>query len=501
MVMLGAALVAILIENIPALPNLMSFWESFDLGFELGEDIFEMSAGHLVNDFLMALFFLMVGLEIKYEMVAGELKNPRKALLPIVAAFGGVAVPALIFTVFNQGTGFEKGWGVPTATDIAFCLGVIALLGNRIPLGLRTFLAAVAIVDDIIAIVVIAVFYTSKFEILWLLGGLALFALLILINRRHIYSLPTYLVIGLAMWACFLLSGVHATLAGVLLAMTIPAKSEVQMQKVSAWFKDKAQNAEDRYDPTQPDIAQMEYLREVGLINRVSKMCIPPAKRLEYILHVPVLFFILPLFAFSNAVITVVGIDFLGIATNSVVLGVFFGLVVGKPIGIFCASWLVVKLKLSELPQGVSWKHIAGVAVLGGIGFTMVIFIANLAFVDPLVIGYAKTAILSASLLSGVTGFTILWWITRAKSSEVESYSMEGSATEGLDGTGLYGTALDGTGPGTAGPDSLGSDGKGAEGEDVDAVHLLEEAFEDVAKAIAEAAASEADSSATKKTL
>ena len=411
-IMVSAAFLAIILENIPGLPSLYTFWHGFNVGIEAGLFRLNMSIGHLINDFLMAFFFLVVGLEIKYEMTAGELRNPRKVALPIIAAAGGAILPALVYLVFNIGTGFEGGWGVPTANDIAFTLGILALLGSRIPVGLRAFLATATIADDIFAIGIIAIFYSNELDVLWLIGGIASFGLLIVLNRRHVYDLAPYILVGLVMWCCFLFSGVHATLAGVLLALAVPAKSEIQLKKASAWFEGKAKNAADYYDPGQPDIAQKEYLQEVRQINRVSRMTIPPLTRLEARLHVPVFFIIMPLFAFANAAIPIIGVDPMSIVTNSVALGVFFGLLIGKPVGIFFASWLTIKSKLSDLPLGVGWGQMLGVSILGGVGFTMVIFIANLAFADAAIVSYAKTAIIAASLITGLVGFFILRWAT-----------------------------------------------------------------------------------------
>lgn len=408
MIMLAAAVVAIIIENTPALPYFADFWHSFELGFSIGGFSPHMSIGHFINDFLMALFFLLVGLEIKFEMTAGELTNPRKALLPIVAAAGGAIVPAIVYMAVNMGSGFERGWGVPMANDIAFCLGILALLGDRVPLGLRAFLSTLTIADDMIAILVIAVFYTAELNVVWLAAGLALFGVLLVLNRLHIYDIIWYLLIGLFMWACFLMSGVHATLAGVLLALAIPARSQVKLERAPQWFVARARSARERYDPGEPDIVQKEYLAEIEKIGHMSRMTIPPITRLDYRLHIPVYFFILPLFAFSNAAVPLGGMDLAAVITSPVFIGVFFGLFVGKPAGIFLATWITVKLKLSDLPEGVNWGHIVGVSVLGGVGFTMAIFVTNLAFTDAALIAIAKVAILTASVLAGIFGFIIL---------------------------------------------------------------------------------------------
>ena len=351
MLMLAAAVAALVIENTPVLPYFAEFWHTFDIGISLGDFAPRLSLEHFINDFLMAIFFLLVGLEIKFEMTAGELKNPRKALLPILGAAGGAIVPALVYTAVNVGSGFEQGWGVPMANDIAFCLGILALLGSRIPAGLRSFLSTL-------------------------------------------------------------------TIAGVLLALAIPARSQVKLDRAPGWFAARARRADDRYDPGEPDIVQKEYLSEVAEIGRVSRLSIPPITRLDHRLHIPVYFFILPLFAFSNASVVLTGMDLLSIVTNPVTIGVFCGLLFGKPLGIFLATWLTVKLKLSDLPQGVNWGHIGGVSVLGGVGFTMAIFVTNLAFVDPNMIAMAKAAILAASLIAGIAGFFILRAVTDEEDEE-----------------------------------------------------------------------------------
>lgn len=428
MLMLAAAVAALVIENTPILPNFAEFWHTFQLGINIGGFAPHLTLEHVINDFLMAVFFLLVGLEIKFEFTAGELRNPRKALLPILGAVGGAIVPAVVYMAVNVGSGFEQGWGVPMANDIAFCLGILALLGSRVPSGLRSFLSTLTIADDMIAILVIAVFYTANLDIAWLACGLALFGGLLVLNRLHVYDLWPYVLVGLGMWVCFLLSGVHATIAGVLLALAIPARSQVKLDRAPGWFEARARTADDRYDPGEPDIVQKEYLAEISEIGRVSRLSIPPITRLDYRLHIPVYFFILPLFAFSNASVLLTGMEPLAVLTNPVTIGVFCGLLFGKPIGIFLATWVTVKLKLSDLPKGVNWGHIAGVSVLGGVGFTMAIFVTNLAFVDADTIAMAKAAILAASLIAGIAGFLILRKVTmRADVDGVADVSAKGA--------------------------------------------------------------------------
>ena len=416
--MLLAAVVALIVANTGAYEAFLGFWHT-EVGVFFGDGFAGMSLGHVINDIFMAIFFLLVGLEVKYELTVGELTNIRQALLPIVAAVGGVLAPIGIYLAFNA-TNPETahGWGVPTATDIAFALGILALLGNRVPNGVRVFLSTLAVADDIIAILVIAIFYGHSPSLPWLAVAAVVLFVLVLMNRNHIYSLIPYLLVGAVLWYCVYMSGVHATIAGVLLALAIPARSQVKLDRAPGWFAARARRADDRYDPGEPDIVQKEYLSEVAEIGRVLRLSIPPITRLDHRLHIPVYFFILPLFAFSNASVVLTGMDLLSIVTNPVTIGVFCGLLFGKPLGIFLATWLTVKLKLSDLPQGVNWGHIGGVSVLGGVGFTMAIFVTNLAFVDPNMIAMAKAAILAASLIAGIAGFFILRAVTDEEDEE-----------------------------------------------------------------------------------
>ena len=291
MLMLAAAVAALVIENTPVLPYFAEFWHTFDIGISLGDFAPRLSLEHFINDFLMAIFFLLVGLEIKFEMTAGELKNPRKALLPILGAAGGAIVPALVYTAVNVGSGFEQGWGVPMANDIAFCLGILALLGSRIPAGLRSFLSTLTIADDIIAIMVIAVFYTANLDVTWLAGGLGLFAVLIVFNRLHIYDLLPYIVVGLGMWVCFLMSGVHATIAGVLLALHPRALAGEARSCSRLVCRPRAPRRTIATTPAEPDIVQKEYLSRWQKDRPRVAPVHPPITRLDHRLHIPVYFF------------------------------------------------------------------------------------------------------------------------------------------------------------------------------------------------------------------
>jgi len=329
-----------------------------------------MSVEHWINDGLMAVFFLFIGLELERELYNGELSNPRKALLPIIAALGGVLAPALIHFGFNGGTATQDGMGVPMATDIAFALGVLSLLGNRVPWSLKIFLAALAVMDDLAAIIVIAVFYTNELSLGWLLGAFGVFALLVGLNRMGVMALAPYLAGGALMWFLMLKSGVHSTIAGVMLAFAIP---------FSARRDDEAS----------------------------------PSHRLEHFLHKPMAFLVLPLFALANTAIVIDDAWQSTLASpNS--LGIILGLAVGKPLGILALSALAVAAGICRLPEDVRWSHIAGVGIVAGIGFTMSIFIANLAFVgQPELVNSSKMAILAGSLVSALLGYAWLLAVCR----------------------------------------------------------------------------------------
>lgn len=334
----------------------------YPLGLENETVHLRYSALLWINDGLMAIFFLLVGLEIKREIVEGELSSPKKASLPILCAVGGAVVPALIYLSLNAGKDTAGGWGIPMATDIAFALAVINLLGNRIPGSLKIFLAALAIVDDLIAILVIAFFYSSGIETTYLLYAGVGMAVLIIMNRMNIQNPYLYLIPGVFIWYFVHHSGIHATIAGVLVAMTIPTNDT--------------------------DVES-------------------PLERLEHALVKPVNFIIIPLFAFANTNITLES-EMLHGLTAPLGLGITLGLLVGKPVGILLTSFICTKMKLSTLPVGSTWRHILGVGLLAGIGFTMSIFIAILSFDDALHIAEGKLSILLTSLLAGVLGFLFL---------------------------------------------------------------------------------------------
>lgn len=354
-------ILSMIFANSPLAGSLQNLLD-LPLGFETESIHLKYSVLLWINDGLMAIFFLLVGLEIKREIVEGELSSPKKASLPILCAIGGAVVPALIYLSFNAGKETAGGWGIPMATDIAFALAVINLLGNRIPSSLKIFLAALAIVDDLIAILVIAFFYSSGIELTYLYYAVAGMVVLILMNKFNIQNPYLYLIPGAFIWYFVHHSGIHATIAGVLVAMTIPT-NETDVES--------------------------------------------PLERLEHALTKPVNFLIIPLFAFANTNITLES-EMLGGLTSGLGLGISLGLLIGKPVGILLTSFICTKAKLSSLPEGSEWKHIIGVGLLAGIGFTMSIFIAILSFNDPEHVSEAKLSILVTSLLAGIFGYLAL---------------------------------------------------------------------------------------------
>ena len=362
-----------------------------------------------INDGLMAAFFLLVGLEIKRETIAGELASPRHAALPIAAAFGGMAVPALIYLLTNGGGIESRGWAIPMATDIAFALGALALVAPRAPSGLKIFLTALAIVDDMGAVLVIALFYTSA--IAW--GALAMAGILLLLliglNGLRIRSLTPYLVLGLGLWFYVHESGVHATIAGVLLAFTIPTRTRINAAEFSA----QARGLLDHFDRTETgDLIVLTSKGQqdaiIGL-ERASESVTAPLLRMEHALQRFSAYVVMPLFAFSNA-----GVGLTGSAGGSVTLAVILGLAIGKPLGITGAAAAAVRLRLAELPDGVSWTALHGCSWLGGIGFTMSLFIATLAFQGTNLLDSAKVGILSGSILAGIVGAIVVGRGTRS---------------------------------------------------------------------------------------
>lgn len=417
-IMVVAAVLAIVLANSP-------FFEHYEdfLNFELGltvngfgfHDLFlGFTIEEWVNDVLMTLFFLVVGMEIKYELFVGELKDIKAALLPIIAACGGVMMPIIIYSIFNFGGEHAKGFGIPMATDIAFAIGVLTLVGKGIPKGLSVFLKTLAIADDIMAIVVIALFYGQSPDPFWIIMSGLVVCVLMACNKMGVYAVKPYVFLGIILWICVFFSGIECTIAGVILAFTIPTKAEVNPRVFGKWTIAKVLEARDRYIPGEPMLAQNEYTDRVYMIHEISRRVEPTLSRMERKISPWSNYFILPVFAFCNAGVRLVGVDLGSIIVDPVVLGVFFGLFIGKPIGIFLLSFISVKALKLPMPTNCAWRHMLGAGMLGGIGFTMSIYVANLSFYGPgsdEVTMMAKAAILCASVVSGVVGVAYLKFI------------------------------------------------------------------------------------------
>lgn len=419
--LMAMALLALVLAN-TGWADAYHHWVHLPVSFGIGDWSITKTLHHWVNDGLMVLFFFVVGLELKREMLVGELADPRHAALPIVAALGGMVVPALIYLAFNPDAPDSRGWGIPMATDIAFAIGALVLLANRVPKALITFLAALAIVDDLGAVVVIALFYTDHLVLEALLAAAGVIALLIVCNRAGIRQPLPYFLLGFLLWAALLKSGVHATLAGVITAFTIPAQPKYDPGLFSRTMHALMARFDSQWHTgvsilTNDDLRATVKTLESGLIKVQT-----PLQRLEHGLHLPVAYLIIPFFALINAGIP---IDFAAFDTalaHPVTLGVGLGLVLGKFIGIAGASWLALRLGIGQLPHDTRFSQIAGVALLGGIGFTMAIFIADLGFAsDPDNLLMAKTGILLASAVSGIGGY--VWLRTVAHSHPVSQPS------------------------------------------------------------------------------
>lgn len=359
-----------------------------------------------INDGLMTVFFLMAGLEIKEEMLIGELSSLKLAALPVIAAIGGVLFPAVIYILLNHNRSTAAGWGIPMATDITFALGILALFGSRVPVGLKVFLTALAIVDDIAAVVVIAFFYSGAIHWNMLLASFLFLAIGVVANRIGVTYVGVYLAIGVAVWYCILLSGVHPTLAGILLAFIIPANRYIDTQEFLRRAREDLEGVE-LASPSHPRFGHKSPRAAFVHLQRQSHLVEAPLLRLERSLQPWVSFFIVPLFALTNAGIRLEGVHPRDL-TDSAVHGIFFGLVLGKPIGILLFSWLAVRSGLAHLPNRVTWRHMQATSVLGGIGFTMSLFIAALAFKNAHEDMLARIGILSASLMAAAGGSLLL---------------------------------------------------------------------------------------------
>lgn len=405
--MIATTIVTLLLANSPYATQFHHVLEKqLFLGFTEGINI-NLSLEAWINDGLMVVFFFMAGLEIKKEIVVGELSSPGKAALPLFAALGGMVVPAAIFLAFNWNQPYVDGWGIPLATDIAYSLGILGLLGKRIKPEVRIFLIALAIFDDLGAILIIAFFYSSEINWLWLAGGGASLVALMLLNGFGVRMLRFYFIVGLVLWVCFLYSGVHPTIAGVLFALTIPVTSTISSQSFLIKARLRLQSlAKTDLKSKNPltEKAQEEIIEQVRMESKRSN---PPLIRAEHSLREFNSFVVLPLFVLANAGVSFSS-DFYTVYKDPLALGIIGGLLVGKVLGIYGFSWVGIKLRLASRPSLLRMKDILGAGCLAGIGFTMSLFITNLGLTDPAAIDTAKIAILTASLVSGLLGYFFL---------------------------------------------------------------------------------------------
>jgi len=414
LILMFMTIIALILANSPLADGYAHFFHT-NISFNVGSWKLSHTVHHWINDGLMAIFFFIIGLEIKREILVGELSNIKVAILPILAAIGGMVFPALIYLSINSGEVGANGWGIPMATDIAFAISALVILGKRVPASLVTFLVALAIVDDLGAVVVIALFYTEQIHLLPLALAGGTFLMMVAFNRFGIRMILPYFILGLVMWFFMLESGVHATIAGVIAAMAIPSKPK----EAPADFTRDTRNLLDEYDNYPVAIDHTMHERQKAILlninDRIDAVGTPSA-RLEHDLHLPVALIVIPLFALANAGIA---IDFSSIGSTimePVSMGIIVGLILGKVLGIFGVAWLAIKLKIATLPQGSSMSQVFGVAFLGGIGFTMSIFVSDLAFINsPELIFQAKVGILAASLFAGTFGYFWLRFMAKLR--------------------------------------------------------------------------------------
>lgn len=418
-VLIVATLLAFILANSPLADLYFSWWAQpvslqiggFNLFSHGGEPMTVMA---FINDALMAIFFFAIGLEIKREVLVGELTSLKQALLPIVAAIGGMVVPVLLFMYVGRGSDFLRGSAIPMATDIAFSLGVLAMLGKRVPIALKIFLTTLAVVDDIGGILVIAIFYSSHIEVTYLLYAVGVFLALWIGGRAGVNSKMFYFILGGVVWFLFLNSGIHPTIAGVLVAFCVPAKPVLATSHFISTIRKEIVNfpQEQFADTDQSIMLSKEQLNCLKSIESASDKVISPLQDLEDTLHPVINHLIIPLFAFANAGIVLSGLE-LSSLFSGISLAIFLGLLLGKFLGIFLSSWIVIKLKIVSMPTHVTWKSLAAVSVLGGIGFTVSLFIANLSFGDmgpegAVLLERAKLGIVAGSLASGIVGYFLL---------------------------------------------------------------------------------------------
>lgn len=414
MVLMIVAVLAMVVANSPWADAYHAFWSHpvslqvgcFNLFSHHGEPLTLMA---FINDALMAVFFFSVGLEIKREVLVGELSSLRQALLPIIAAVGGMLIPVLLYFALTAGTPAADGLAIPMATDIAFSLGVLSLFGKRVPLSLKIFLTAFAVVDDIGGILVIAFGYTSHLDVAYLLGALGVLLLLAVANRMRVMSRTFYCWAGIVVWYLFLQSGVHATIAGVLVAFTIPSIPCLNVKKYIARIRENV--AEFPHFDKSSILLTPNQIDILKSIESASDRVISPLQFMEDRMHGMVNYLIMPLFAFANAGITLSGAE--GAVAGPVTYAIVIGLVLGKSVGIYLFTWLAVRSRVTALPQGMNWQNVAGVSLLGGIGFTVSLFIANLSFgeTDEVLLNQAKLGVLVGTVLAGVLGYVVLQYV------------------------------------------------------------------------------------------
>jgi len=416
--LIAATIMALIWTNSAIGETYHSFWHT-EVSFSFGHFHINKTLVHWINDGFMSLFFFTVGLEIKREILVGELATPKKALLPVIAALGGMIVPGLIYALLNVGSPNISGWGVPVATDIAFALGAVAVFGRRLPVGLRIFLAAFAIADDLGAVVIIAIFYTK--EIVWSYLFISLFLILGLAVANFLWIRWTiiYATLGLAVWFFVLGSGVHPTIAGVIVSLFVPARGRYDTDN----FLQNVNKIMEKFECEEQScgysiLLNEEHMHAVQALELACHDVETPLQRLMHALHPWVAFLILPFFAMGNTGLTFHGMVFSEMASNTVILGIVFGLVFGKPLGVILFSYLSVKTGIASLPQEVRWSHIFGGAMLGGIGFTMSLFLADLSFSDPQTLNYSRIAILVGSVLSALVGMSFLGFISASAPDE-----------------------------------------------------------------------------------
>ena len=401
-------LLALVLANSPFREAYTHFLEHH-FGFSInGQTYLDFSLEHWINDGLMSMFFFVVGLELKREFIGGELRDLRKVTLPVVAALCGMLFPAAIYLIFNAGAATSQGWGIPMATDIAFALAVLQLLGNRVPMSAKVFLTTLAIVDDLGSVVIIALFYTTEISFASLAIGFVVLTVMFAGNRLGVKSVWFYGILGIGgVWVAFLTSGVHATISAVLAAMVIPAGARIpeaaflaRIRKLTRQFENAAPNDVRTLEPEQVEI--------LARVQADSSRAIPPLQRLEHGLHPLVAFVVMPIFALANAGISFVDLNFGAVFSNGVAIGVMAGLLVGKPVGIVFAVWITERLGFGRRLRGMTWQRVWGLGFLAGIGFTMSMFITMLAFTSPENAIQSKLGIFAASIVGGIAGYIIL---------------------------------------------------------------------------------------------